>query len=131
MPPSGIATPMSNPTSRRKSKHYGWVTSGERKRVSSGERRGGAERGMDVAARHGDDPGEHAAARLVDGARVGPPARRELELAGDPFPPGDRLPDGPLEPRDAREVAKPFQQIEGVRHFFRDGRKEPRPSRPG
>jgi len=91
----------------------------------------GAERGMDVAARHGDDPGEHAAARLVDGARVGPPARRELELAGDPFPPGDRLPDGPLEPRDAREVAKPFQQIEGVRHFFRDGRKEPRPSRPG
>src|SRR3990172_12803887 len=24
---------------------------------------------MDVAARHGDDPGEHAAARLVDGAR--------------------------------------------------------------
>jgi len=25
---------------------------------------------MDVAARDGDDPGEHAAARLVDGART-------------------------------------------------------------
>ncbi|HJX16490.1 MAG TPA: hypothetical protein VJ386_12205 [Candidatus Deferrimicrobiaceae bacterium] len=25
---------------------------------------------MDVAARHGNDPGEHAPARLVDGART-------------------------------------------------------------
>ena len=49
----------------------------------------GAKRRVDVAARHGDDSREHAAARLVDGARVGPPARRELELVGDPFPLGN------------------------------------------
>jgi len=30
----------------------------------------GAERHVDVAARHGNDPGEHAPARLVDGART-------------------------------------------------------------
>jgi hypothetical protein len=53
--------------------------------VEVGEK-AGAERRMDVAARHGDYPREHAAARLVDSARVGPPARRELVLAGNSVP---------------------------------------------
>src|SRR4030065_535207 len=61
----------------------------------------GAERGMDVAARHGDYPCEHAAARLVDGPRVGPPARREPELAGEPFP-SPRAPPPPLPPHRDR-----------------------------
>src|SRR4030067_805531 len=50
--------------------------------VVEGGEEAGAERGMDVAARHGDYPCEHAAARLVDGPRVGPPARAEPGRAG-------------------------------------------------
>jgi len=54
---------------------------------------------------------------------VSPPRRGPAEGGQEPL--------NSLEPRDAREVEKPFQQIEGVRYFFLDGRKEPCPSRPG
>ena len=48
---------------------------------------------------HGDQVAERVHQHLVDEGL-------------DDF--GDRLPDGPLEPCDAREVAQPFQQVMGV-----------------